>query len=207
VSAVTTIPPALDRYLETLVETLRSQTDVEAVYLVGSAAVGAFEEALSDVDVVVVTSAELPLDERRALVAAVESLRVPARKLELVAYSRAEAAATTPRWQINLNTGEHFTFDPADESPHWFVIDRAIAEQQAVVLFGPPWSELFAPVPRADVVDAIAESLDWQQEHEPTSRSSVLNVARAWHWLESGRWISKQDAAAWLRDRVREELE
>jgi predicted nucleotidyltransferase len=201
-----TIPPALDRYLDSLVETLRSHTDVEAVYLVGSAAAGAFEDRVSDVDVVAVTTRELPLDERRAVVDAVESLAVPARKLELVVYSRAEAATTVPRWHINLNTGEHFTFDTADESPHWFVIDRAIAEQQAVVLFGPPWSELFAPVPRADIVEAIAQSLDWQQEHEPTSRSSVLNVVRAWHWLETGRWISKQDAAAWLRDRVREEL-
>jgi streptomycin 3"-adenylyltransferase len=87
------------------------------------------------------------------------------------------------------------------------VLDRAIAEQHAVALLGPAWSELFEPVPREAVLGALAQALDWQEREEPTSRSSVLNAVRAWAWLQTGEWLGKPAAAAWLRDRVRAALE
>ena len=196
------IPPALRGYLDELVATLHAAAAVDAVYLVGSAAYGAFDDR-SDVDVVAVTEAELADAERVALVRAVEALAVPARKLELVVYSRAGATAPEPHWQINLNTGEHYTFDPRDESPHWFVIDRAIAEQRAVPLYGPPWHEVFVPVSRERVLESIEQSLAWQEAEDPTGADSVLNNLRAWHWLETGEWVSKREAAAALREKLR----
>jgi hypothetical protein len=35
----------------------------------------------------------------------------------------------------------------------------------------------------------------------------VLNACRIWMWLETGEVVTKQEAAAWLRGRVRERLE
>jgi hypothetical protein len=32
-------------------------------------------------------------------------------------------------------------------------------------------------------------------------------MARAWAWLETGEWTSKPAAEAWLRDRIRAEME
>ena len=87
------------------------------------------------------------------------------------------------------------------------MLDRAIAEQHAVALLGPAWSDLFEPIPREAVLDALAQALDWQEREEPTSRSSVLNAARAWAWLETGEWLGKPGAAGWLRDHVRAALE
>lgn len=205
-TATVAIPAALRDYLDTLAAVLGETTRVEAVYLVGSAALGAFEDGRSDVDVVAVTEQDLSGDERLALVRAVEALPVPARKLELVVYSRSGAAAADPRWQINLNTGDHFTFDPRDESPHWFVIDRAIAEQHAVPLHGPPWRELFAPVNRERVLEAIHQSLEWQEAEDPAGADSVANNVRAWHWLETAEWVSKREAARWLRELIRSRL-
>jgi hypothetical protein len=72
---------------------------------------------------------------------------------------------------------------------------------------GPPWPDLFAPVTREQVLEAIEESLRWQEQHDPSGRSSVLNAVRSWHWLETGDWISKPDAAHWLCSRVRAALE
>ena len=132
------IPSELELYLDELVRTLTSMTEIEAVYLVGSAALGAYQPGRSDVDVVAVTARSLSLDERRALVAVVEAIPVPARKLELVVYRRGSDS-----WEINLNTGEHVSFDPAEGPAFWFVLDRAIAEQHARPLVGPPWAELF----------------------------------------------------------------
>jgi predicted nucleotidyltransferase len=198
VTVVADIPAELAPYLVSLVETLEQAADLEAAYLVGSAARGAYEHGRSDVDVVAVTARELPRAEREEVARAAEAIPCPARKLELVVYSRG-----SDRWQINLNTGEHVSFDPSEEAPFWFVLDRAIAEQDVVVLLGPPWEELFEPIPREAVLDALEQALDWQEREEPLGRSALLNAVRAWQWVESDRWASKQDAAAWLRERVR----
>jgi hypothetical protein len=186
---------------EELVATLRETTELAAAYVVGSAARGAYEHGRSDVDVVAVTARSLSRGEREAVARAAEAIPCPARKLELVVYPRG-----SDRWQINLNTGEHVSFDPADEEPFWFVLDRAIAQEDVLVLHGPPWEELFDPVPREAVLEALEQALEWQERAEPLGRSALLNAVRAWQWVETGRWASKHDAAAWLRERVREAI-
>jgi predicted nucleotidyltransferase len=187
------VPVELRAYLEELTEALTSRAELDALYVLGSAALGGYEHGRSDVDVVAVTSRSLSLDERRALADAAEAVRSPARKLELVVYPRGSDA-----WEVNLNTGEHVSYDPANEPPFWFVIDRAIAEQHAVALVGPPWRETFPPVPPEDLLDALEQSLEV---------IGALDMARAWAWLETGEWISKPAAEAWLRERIRAEIE
>jgi predicted nucleotidyltransferase len=194
---VVDLPASVQQFLDELVATLTATVDVEAVYLHGSAARGAFETT-SDLDVYAVTATELTEGEKRELAERVRRLQVPAQKLELVVYSRAQAASEEPSYE--LNTG-----DP-DVSDFWFVLDRAAAEQAALALVGPPWSEVFAPVPRERILDALAESLEWQERNDPSGAGSVLNTMRALHWLETGTWVSKPAAAAWLREHVRETL-
>jgi predicted nucleotidyltransferase len=196
------IPRELAGYLDELVERMSAHAELHAVYLLGSAAGGGYERGRSDVDVVAVTARPLAEDERRALAEAAESLPCPARKLELVVYPLG-----SDRYEINLNTGEKVSFDPEEDPAFWFVLDRAIAEQHAIALLGPPWHDVFESVAHEQVLAALDEALDWQQGEEPVGRSSVLNACRAWMWLESGEWGSKPDAAAWLRGRVRERIE
>ena len=186
-----TIPGEIAPYLDALVRALRESAPIDAVYLHGSAALGAYEHGRSDVDVVAVTSRSLSLDERRALAAAVEAIPVPARKLELVVYPRG-----SDRWEINLNTGEHLGLDPDAEPSFWFVLDRAIAEQHALPLVGPPWPELFEAESRAAVEAALDEVLQFEG-WDDQARDSQLAAARARVWRETGRWVSKQEAAEW----------
>jgi predicted nucleotidyltransferase len=201
-SAVAQTPRELAGYLDDLVDGLRDVTDLHAVYLLGSAAAGDYEHGRSDVDVVAVTTRPLAAAEKRALAERAESLPCPARKLELVVYPLG-----TDRHEVNLNTGEKVSFDPDEDPGFWFVLDRAIAEQHAVRLFGPAWHEVFAPVSRAAVLAALDESLEWQRREEPLGRSSLLNACRAWMWLNTGEWRSKSEAAEWLRRRVHDRIE
>jgi predicted nucleotidyltransferase len=178
--------------------------DVQAAYVVGSAARGAFEPGTSDLDMVVVLRGEPSRDELRALAERVKAVDVaPARGLELVAYAGGRVV-------LNVNAGpgmtEHVGFE-GDDPAFWFVLDRAIAERHAVTLTGPPWSESFEPVPREEVLDALAASLDWHADEEPATRNAVLNTARAWRWLDTSEWVTKPEAARWLRVRVRERIE
>lgn len=192
-TAVVEVPAPVATYLERLVDAISGVAELDAAYLLGSAALGAYLEGSSDLDVVAVTSRPLSLDERRRLADAAEAIPCPARKLELVVYPRG-----SEEWEINLNTGEHVSFDPADEHAFWFVLDRAIAEQHAVPLVGPRWAESFPPVERDAVLDALEQALDVVESP---------NVVRAWAWVETGDWLSKRAADEWLRDRVRAAIE
>jgi predicted nucleotidyltransferase len=182
------IPAEVSAYLDDLVVVLGEHAPIEAVYLHGSAAIGAYEPGRSDVDVIAVTSRSLNVTERHALAVAVEAVPVPARKLELVVYPLG-----SDRWEINLNTGEHLGLDPDAEPAFWFVLDRAIAEQHAVPLVGPPWAELFEPEPRAAIEAALDEVVRFDGWDDPRGRE--LAAARARIWRESGRWASKLEAA------------
>jgi predicted nucleotidyltransferase len=197
-----TVPAELARYLDELIERIGRVVELDAAYVIGSGAYGGFDPEQSDVDVIVVVPRHLDESEKRAVVGAAESVQPPGRKLELVVYARG-----SDRYELNLNTGELVSFDPANDPPFWFVIDRAVAEQHAVALAGPRWSQVFDPVPRDDILDALGAALDWQEAEEPLTASSVLNTCRAWQWLESGRWGSKPEAARWLRAHVRAAVE
>jgi predicted nucleotidyltransferase len=197
-----TIQPELAPYLAELVGRIGAAVDLEAAYVVGSGATGAFDPTRSDVDVVAVVPRPLSEEEKRAVVEAAEALPPPGRKLELVVYARGST-----RYEVNLNTGQLVSFDPADDPEFWFVLDRAAAEQHSVPLAGPRWDEVFQPVARQDVLDALAASLDWHEAEEPLTASSLLNTSRAWQWLETGAWVSKPETARWLRGRVREAIE
>jgi len=201
-----TIHPALSAYVDELVETLAGTVELKAAYVIGSVARGAYEHGRSDLDVYVVVGTGLSAAEKEQLVERIEELRCPARALELVIYSSAEASLPSPTFELNLNLGKEEVAGAA-ESPHWFVLDRVIAESHAVSLLGPPWGDVFVPVSRDDVLEAIEQSLDWQERFDPLGRSALLNACRAWKWLEEGDWSSKPEAAAWLRSHVRTALE
>jgi predicted nucleotidyltransferase len=171
--------------------------ELEGAYLVGSLSLGAFDPARSDIDVYAVVARPLGAHEKQELEMRVGALTPPARRLELVVYAREQAARPDARFDFNFG-------DP-NASDHWFVIDRAIAEQHAVALAGPAWGELFAPVPRSHVVAALSEALAWFETHDPAG--AAVAAARAAAWLETGEWLSKPDAAARLAARVRAQLE
>jgi predicted nucleotidyltransferase len=194
-NVVAEIPRELGPFLDQLVDVL-ADFEVQGAYLVGSAALGAYEPERSDVDVYAVVARPLGASEKSELRARLAALDPPARRLELVVYSRAEAETHDPRFELN--------FGDEDESPHWFVLDRAIAERHAVPLVGPDWTEIFQPVPQDRLLEALAQSLGWYERHDPASLT--VAAARAWAWLDTGEWLGKEQAAAWLAARVRERI-
>jgi hypothetical protein len=178
--------------------------EVEAAYAIGSVATGGFEPGASDLDVVVVLRAQPSRAELAELADRVRGVEVtPARGLELVAYAGGDVV-------LNVNTGpgmtEHVGY-AGDDPEFWFVLDRAIAAQHARTLVGPPWSEVFPPVSRHDVLAALSASLEWHDAAEPATRNALLNTVRTWRWLESGEWVSKPDASRWFSKLVRERVE
>jgi hypothetical protein len=201
----------LRAYLAELTRRMRDQLGdaLLGVYAGGSYALGAYEPGRSDVDVTAVVADPLAPDTKRALVAVLrhEELPCPARGLELVVYplATARSGGGEPGFDLNLNTGGRMDFR-ADEAPgdiegFWFAIDRAILRDHGVALHGPPPAELFAPIPRAALLPLLAESVRWHRDSGvPVGSDVVLNTARALHFAEHGRWVSKPDDAARFLD-------
>ena len=179
------------------------------VWVIGSAGAGVYEPGISDIDVAVAVDEALGEAARRRLAAELShtALPCPARKLELVVYTRAVLAAPAERleFELNLNTGaaepERVTFDIADESPHWFLLDLAIAREASLPLLGPPVGALLGPIPRSASLAALQLSLDWFDANEPDRASVVLAACRAWRFAEVGAWGTKPQAAEWAASR------
>jgi hypothetical protein len=200
----------LDPYLAEVAARLRAIFGAElvGVYVGGSYALGDYAEGRSDVDVAAV--AQLPTSRGRkdAVVAALrhESLPCPARGLEFVLYDATAAGtpSTDAAFDLNLNTGARMDFrvdyDPSAIEAHWFPIDRTILAQHGVALAGPPASDVFAPLPREDVLPILRESLRWH-ELGAASDDAVLNACRAWRYAADGTWSSKPAAGAWALER------
>lgn len=192
-SPVVAIPRELEGYLEELVRRLRAAAELQAVYLFGSAAQGAYEHGRSDVDVIAVTARPPSRAEKEAFAAAAESVPCPARKLELVVYGRgSERHALNVNTGLKANTAELVHFDPEDDPGFWFVLDRSIAEQHSIPLLGPPWEEVFEPVPRDVVFAALDEAETFDGWDDP--QGGELARVRADAWRETGEWLSKAEA-------------
>ena len=156
-------------YLDAVTGRARSELGKEltAVLLVGSAGAGWFEAEVSDLDVAVVVKRPLEADRPRSLGAALSHSRLPcpARKLELVVYSRAALANPGPTvaFELNLNTGggapDHVGLDPGAEAAHWFLLDLSIARERSTPLYGPPLRSLLGEIPRPLVIDALRAAL------------------------------------------------
>ena len=170
------------------------------VYLVGSAAMGAYRPGSSDLDVWAVTRRVMSGAERRALVRRVDhaALRCPARGLELVV---ARFAGALPEVQVNLDDGpamERRVATARSRMPaaHWFTLDAAIARERAVALLGAPPREAFPRIPRSALLSAVRRSLAWHRRHgaEP---DATLNGLRGARYAVEGVWGSKPEAVEW----------
>jgi hypothetical protein len=163
----------------------------------------------SDVDVAVVAKRPLARAQKDELVAALrhEAFPCPARGLELVVYARGN-----PVPELNLNSGErmpfHATFEPGGDSPHWFVLDRAIIRQRGLALAGPPPGEVLAAPGEDEVLEALAAGLRWYRDRPEEPRDdAALNAVRSRAYVETGRWLSKREAVELLLDDVSSSVE
>ncbi|KAJ0364285.1 hypothetical protein COL26b_012567 [Colletotrichum chrysophilum] len=193
----------LDEIVKRLVDHLRDQ--LVGVYLLGSAAYGAYEPGSSDLDVQAIVKNPLETDEKQAIISLLnqDALPCPATKLELVVYAQnsVNPASRHPRFELNLNSGphqaDHVSLDPANESSHWFLLDIAMGRQLGGCLHGFAITEAFGAVPDSWVLEAIADSLAWHQANEANSTNSALNACRSWQYIATGEFSSKLNGGKW----------
>ncbi len=181
------------------------------LYLHGSLAGGDFNPLTSDIDFIVVTRGELPLDIIPALEALHRRLWADggkwAAKLE-GAYLPQESLRRyhpndPPRPAVNEG---RFYLDQQDSA---WIIQRHVLREHGVAVAGPPVREMIDPVGPEDLRMAVAGLLCtwWAPMLQEAARLrtpeyqayAALTMARALYTLEHGAIVSKPVAARWAR--------
>ena len=172
----------VEAYVAQVVDAVDTVAPVAGAYVLGSALLGGFDPATSDLDVVLVVERSLDTDERERVWQALDELPPPVRKLELVVYA---AGARPPAFDLNYPDGD-------GEPGFWFVLDAAIAQERARLLRGRPWGELLEPVTEAETRRAAEEMARWADERD--DELARPHGVRARHYLEHGTWMTKAEA-------------
>ncbi|WP_413797239.1 aminoglycoside adenylyltransferase domain-containing protein [Streptomyces iranensis] len=200
------VPTELRPYLEELVRRTRTVCGprLVSVLAVGSLALGDYRHGRSDIDVTVVVEPSLPGSALHDLAGALAHPRLPcpAAGLELVVYGtdfvgRPSGAAG---YLLNLNTGpllpNRADLDAARSPAFWHVIDRSVARQTGLTLFGRPVREVIAAPDRPDLLTAIRASVREHSDGEGhLADNRVLNGCRSVVFCRTGRWLAKRVAA------------
>ncbi|MDX2295810.1 MULTISPECIES: aminoglycoside adenylyltransferase family protein [Streptomyces] len=194
-------------------ETLGDEA-VRAACAHGSAVLGGLRPT-SDVDVLVVLTRHTTEAERRALtdgllaVSGVRAYRGPARPVELSLVVHADVRPWRYPPVCEYLYGEWLRDDfeagltPAPAPCPDLAPLLTMARNGDVSLYGPRPSELFDPVPEADLRAAIVEGVPGLlADLDGDTRNVLLTLARIHTTLRTGRILSKDEAAALLLPRL-----
>ncbi|RMB85275.1 aminoglycoside adenylyltransferase domain-containing protein [Streptomyces shenzhenensis] len=200
------VPAEVRGYLEELVRRTSAVCGPRLVSVVGvgSLALGDYRHGRSDLDITVVVDPALPRPALHDLAETLAHPRLPcpAAGLELVVYA-ADAAARpsgAAGYLLDLNTGallpDRAAFDTTGSPSFWYVIDRSVAHQCGIPLFGRPAREAIAAPPPAELLTAIRASLREHSDGEGhLADNRVLNGCRSVVFCRTGRWSAKRAAA------------
>jgi streptomycin 3"-adenylyltransferase len=191
-----------------------------AAYLYGSAVAGCLRPN-SDLDILVVSGRFLTGGERAAIIQRLlpisgrRAAGGPARPIELTIVA---LPALTP-WRyppsVELQYGDWMRAGlERGELPAWPHPDPDVAilvetaRGAAVPLLGPPVAAILEPVPRADLVQAMLDSIPVLMpgiEEGDDTRNGLLTLARIWTTLATGEIRAKDEAANWALAHLPEE--
>ena len=187
-------------------------------YLHGSAVLGGLRPT-SDVDVLVVIDRVTGLEECRAIVDRLlgisgrRAYRGPGRPVELtiVVASEIRPWRYPPRAEFQYGEWLRDAYEsgitpepgPSPDLAPLVAMTLAGAAAGQQPLLGPPATDVFDPVPAADLRRAILAGVPGLLADLKTdTRNVLLTLARIWSTLETGQLQSKDAAAGWAIERL-----
>ena len=189
--------------------------ELTGVYLHGSAAMGCYNPAVSDLDFIAVVRAAVTDAARRDFMARVLALdeKTPGKGIEMsvvLANACKPFAFPTP-FELHYSRMHEAWYrrDPEDYLQRMRGTDADLAAHFTVIrhrgkrLWGEAIDAVFAPVPEADYLASIWEDVAGAEE-EITENPVyyTLNLARVLAWMEDGRVLSKMEGGAWALERL-----
>lgn len=213
------VPPAIRAQVSAAVALLNEHLGdaIVGLHLFGSAVDGGLQP-FSDIDLLVTLDAPPPPATRRALMDGLLALSAPPgsadrRALEVTVLALPEVVPWRYPPRRELQFGEWLRADIEAGVFEGPMPDRDLAilltkvRQHSLCLRGRPARELFDPVPHADLVRALQDTVaQWNgpEDWAGDERNIVLALARIWYTAETGAIGSKAHAAGWLLERLGE---
>lgn len=186
------------------------------LYLYGSLITGGYDDAVSDIDLLAVTTEDIDdvtLDQLTLMHTRLEADWPRWRSRVEVAYLSASALRsfkTRRSPMINISPGEpiHRITAGHDWLMNWYLVRTSGAS-----VVGPSPTALVPDVSIAEFIEAVREHarVSGQRFHNSRNRKSqayaILTMSRALHTVRSGAHHSKQDSAAWVQAEYPESAE
>jgi predicted nucleotidyltransferase len=212
-------PPAVERQIEAFV--LRCQEilndDLRGVYLHGSLALGCFNPARSDIDLLVITHQPLSVDTKRLLAEEILRRSNAPRPLEI---SCLHSHQLRP-WRYPTPYDFHFSEDWRAriqddlQSEGWrrwndeekfdgdLVAHFTVTRQRGIRLWGEPIASVIPVVPAEDYRDSLLSDLAWARDRATKLPVyGILNHCRVYAYMAEGHIYSKQEGAHWALERL-----
>ena len=205
-----------EEQIELVVRGLREALRAEliGVYLFGSAVLGGLRPR-SDIDVMAVTRRPTTPREKGDLIGHLLAVSGRPRHVEVtvVAQPAIRPWRYPPERDFQYGDWWRDRFEAGELEPWAEPTDPDLASLITLVLhadralLGPPPTEVFDPVPRADYVEALRTCVrdvlaDLRAGSEDDTRNYVLTLARIWQSLSTGAVGTKDGAADWALERL-----
>ena len=213
--------PDMDYVIESFVSHSRQilGENLVGVYLHGSAVMGCFNPAKSDLDFIVVIAHPMTDETKRAYMDMVLALNVdgPAKGIEMSIVLREVCKPFVYPTPFELHFSERhikwYNENPADYVQKMNGTDKDLAAHFTVIrargkcLWGAPVSDVFAEVPATDYMDSLWEDIcDAPEEIENNTMYLVLNLARVMAYKKEGLILSKKEGGEWALKNFPEEF-
>jgi predicted nucleotidyltransferase len=188
--------------------------DLVGLYLYGSSVSGGFDPGVSDIDLVAVTSPEVEALDLTGLERMQNALvsRYPDwhDRLEIVYIGRATLGSfrTSPGSLAVISPGEpfHVRVERAAEwLQNWYLV-----RETGVRLYGAEAAAIVPPITWPEFADATVRYADEMRSRSRLGASggvfayTILTMCRSLRTVRTGTRGSKQEAAAWTRERIPE---
>ncbi|MGH2461935.1 MAG: aminoglycoside adenylyltransferase domain-containing protein [Chloroflexota bacterium] len=185
------------------------------LYLTGSLVTGDFDERVSDLDLVTVSSLDLNRAELDALARMHREIAVAEtrwdNRIEVV-YLTSEALRTyRTRTSTIAVTSPGEPFHTKNAGIDW-LINWYVVRTKGMALFGPTPETLIEPISHAELIHAVRNSACWWrgrvENQEPWERNAqvyaILTLCRALYTYETDDYTSKRRAALWAETAIPE---
>jgi streptomycin 3"-adenylyltransferase len=192
--------------------------NLSGVYLHGSLAMGCFNPACSDIDLLIVTRDGMTAATLREAARIVLDYSASPSPFEL---SSIRESYLFP-WQYTTPFDFHFSEDWRDKTvealaaPEWrlwlsqppptdpdLAAHVTITRARGICLAGKPILDVFPAVPGADYIRSIMGDFDFAREQITDNPVyAVLNFCRIYGYLREGRIDSKDEAGVWALDHL-----
>lgn len=218
-----TCPEDIRGQVAALIEAFQQwlSANLTGVYLHGSLAMGCFNPAGSDLDLLVITKQSMSLEQKHALIEALLRLSRHPAPIEISFLSATDLIPwryPTP-FDLHYSEGWRERYEQAlagDGWQHWndsrqtdadLAAHITITRARGICLLGQPIAQALPSVPRQDYIASIWEDFHWERARAAENPPYfILSACRVAAYLLDGRLCSKEEAGAWALNALPEQF-